>query len=148
MCLLFSFLTASVIFNLFSKGLHWILISYLGWVLVHYLNNFIVVFIATKVINETKHARITYNQVVNLLGISRNDLKDIESILIIVFEIEIDTKNFIARILNNKLEKAGRAISKVLIKQLVTFFNIQLLVEFLSFCLHAVRLGKVFIKKL
>lgn len=104
------------------------------------------VFIAIKVINETRHARIAYNQVINLLKISRNDLKDIEGILIIVFEIEIDTKNFIARLLNNKLEKTGKAISKVLTKQLVTFLDIQLLVGFLSFCLHAVRLGKVFIK--
>lgn len=51
-----------------------------------------------------------------MLGIPRNNLKNIESTLIIVFGIEIDTKNFIAKFLNNQLEKTVKAISKVLAK--------------------------------
>lgn len=51
-------------------------------------------------------------------------MKNAESILVIIFEIKIDTRNFIAKLLNNKLEKAVKADSKVLTKQLVIFFDI------------------------
>lgn len=68
-----------------------------------------------------------------MLKITKNDLKDVKDILIIIFGIEIDIKNFTARLPNDKLEKVVKAISKVLIKQLVIFFDIQLLIEFLSF---------------
>lgn len=71
--------------------------------------------------NQTKHARIAYNWVTNLLGILRNNLKDAKGTLVIVFKIEIDIKKFMVRLLNNKLEKAVKALSNVLAKQLVTF---------------------------
>lgn len=35
-CLSFGLSTALFIFNLFSEGLYWILVSYLRWSLVHY----------------------------------------------------------------------------------------------------------------
>lgn len=64
------------------------------------------------------------------------------------FGIEIDTKNFIARLPNEKLAKAVKATSKFLAKQLVTFLDIQSLVGFLSYCSQAVRLGRVFMRRL
>lgn len=66
--------------------------------------------------NQIKQARIIYNWMNNLLGIPRNNLKDIEGILIIVFKIKINTKNFIARLSNDKLEKVVKATNKVLTK--------------------------------
>lgn len=60
----------------------------------------------------------------NLLEISKNNLKNVKSTYIIVLQIEIDTKSFTARLLNDKLEKTVKATSKVLSKELVTFFNI------------------------
>lgn len=98
--------------------------------------------------NQTRQARIAYNWVTDLLGISRNDLKNAEGTQIIVFGIEIDTKSFTARLPDNKLEKAVKTTSKVLVKQLVTFLNIQSLVGFLSFCSQALRLGRVFMRRL
>lgn len=74
--------------------------------------------------NQTRHARIAYNWVTDLLGIPRNDLKDAEGTLVIVFRIEIDTRNIIARLPNDKLEKAVKVTSKVLAKQSVTFLKI------------------------
>ena len=43
---------------------------------------------------------------------------------VIVFGIEMDTRKFIAKLLDEKLEKAVKATSKVLAKQSVTFLNI------------------------
>lgn len=45
-----------------------------------------------------------------------NDLKNAKNIQILVFEIEIDIKNFIAKLPDNKLEKLVKANSKVLAK--------------------------------
>ena len=45
MCLLFGFLIALFIFNLFGKGLYSVLVFFLKWVLVHYMDNFVAVFI-------------------------------------------------------------------------------------------------------
>lgn len=79
---------------------------------------------AQTLTNQIKHACIVYNWVINLLGISRNDLKDIEDTLIIVFGIKIDTKSFIARFPVDKLEKAIKTTRKILAEQLVTFLDI------------------------
>lgn len=148
-CLLFCFSTASFIFNLFDNGLHWILVSYLGWVLVYYLDNFVAIFTAVQTLtNQKRHARIAYNWVTNLLGILRNDLKDIEGTLVIVFKIEIDIRKLIVRLPNNKLEKAVKVLSNILAKQFVTFPKIQSLVKFFSFCSQAMHLGRLFIRKL
>ena len=129
--------------------MHWILVSYLGWVLVHYLDDFVAVFtVAQASTNQTRHARIAYNWVTDLLGILRNNLKDAKGTLVIVFGIEIDTRNFTARLPNDKLEKAVKATNKVLVEQSVTFLDIQSLVGFLSFCFQAVHLGRVFMRRL
>lgn len=59
----------------------------------------------------------------NLLEIPRNNLNNIKDTLLIVFKIEIDTKIFIARFLNDKFEKSMKTISKVLAKQLLPFLT-------------------------
>lgn len=84
----------------------------------------------------------------DLLGIPRNDSKDAEGTQVIVFGIEIDTRSFTAKLPDEKLEKAVRATSKVLAEQSVTFLDIQFLVGFLSFCSQAVRLSRVFMRRL
>lgn len=55
----------------------------------------------------------------DLLGISRNNLKDVEGTQVIVFGIEIGTENFMARLLTDKLAKAIKAIGKTLVEQSV-----------------------------
>lgn len=84
---------------------------------------------------------------INLLKITKNNSKNSKKMQIIIFEIEIDTKNFIAKLPNQKLEKAVKAISKVLAKQLIIFLNIQSLIKFLFFCFQAMCLKSVFIQK-
>ena len=67
-----------------------------------------------------------------------------------VFEIEIDISMFTARLLQDKLvraiEKPGTALSNN--SNSIFYFNIQLLVGFLSFGFQAVHLERVFIRQL
>lgn len=85
--------------------------------LIYCLDNFVAVFIVGQTLtNLRKYAQISYNLVIDLVGIPKNNSKDIEATLVIVFRIEINTKSFTPRLLNDKLEKAVKAISKVLAK--------------------------------
>lgn len=148
-CSSFGLTTAPFSFNLFGEGSHWILVFFLRWVLVYYLDDFVAVFTAAEAAAyQTRQARQAYNWVTDLLGIPRNDSKDAEGRKVVFFGIEIDTKSFIARLPNEKLDKAIKATSKVLAEQSVTFLDIQSLVGFLSFCSQAVCLGRVFMRRL
>ncbi len=77
-----------------------------------------------------------------------NDSKDCQGEVVTVFRIEVDTSSFTARLPRDKLEKAILASSKVLSQEAVSYIDIQSLVGFLSFRSQAVRLGRVFMRKL
>lgn len=62
--------------------------------------------------------------------------------------IKIDTSTFIARLPAEKLDKAVKATAKILAEKSVSLLEIQSLVGFLSFCSQAVRLGRVFMRRL
>lgn len=89
-----------------------------------------------------------YVQLTNVLGILQNNSKNTQRIVVIVFGIEIDISCFIARLSKEKLEKTTKAIAKVLDQNSVRFIDLQLLNGFLLFCLQAVRLGRIFMRKL
>ncbi len=82
------------------------------------------------------------------MGIPRNEFKDGEKTQIMVFGIEIDTSTFIARLPAEKLDKAVKAIAKILAEKSVSLLKIQSLIEFLSFCFQAVCLDRVFMRRL
>ena len=146
---MFDLSTALFIFNLFGEGLHWILVSYLRWILVHYLDDFIAIFTATQATsNRMRREARAYVWVTDLLGIPRNDSKDREGTQITVFGIEVNTSSFTARLPPEKLEKAIKAMAKVLAEQSVSFLDIQALIGFLSFCSKVVRLGRAFMRRL
>ena len=50
----------------------------------------------------------------DLLNISKQDFKSCEETKVLVFDIEIDTTTFTARLPQNKLEKAIKKTGKVL----------------------------------
>ncbi len=89
-----------------------------------------------------------YIWLTDLLGDPRNDSKDCQGKVVRVFGIEVDTYSFTTRRSRNKLEKAILASSKVLSQKAVSYIGIQSLVGFLSFCFQAVRLGRVFMRRL
>ena len=135
-------------FNLFAEALHWIIASYLRWVLCHYLDNFVAIFKADASPERLEREANAYIWLTDLLGLPRNDSKDCQEAEVIFFGIEIDTSLFTARLPADKLEKAIRTTLKVLSEKAVSFIDIQSIVEFLSFCFQAVRLGRVFMRRL
>lgn len=109
-CLLFGLATAPFIFNLFAEALHWIIASFLRWVLCHYLDDFVAIFKAKDATSERLTTETeAYIQLTDLLDIPRNDSKDSQGTIVIVFGIEIDTSCFTARLPKEKLENAIRA---------------------------------------
>ncbi len=125
-CLSFSLSTAPLIFNLFGEGLHWILVSYLRLILVHYLDDFIAIFTTMQATsNRMRREARAYVWVTDLLGIPRNNSKDRKGTQITVFDIEVDTSSFTAKLPPEKLEKAIKAMAKVPAEQSVSFLDIQ-----------------------
>lgn len=89
-----------------------------------------------------------YIWLTDLLRIPRNDSREREGTLVIVFGIEVDKPDFTARLPRDKLEKDMIATVQILKESSVSFIDIQSLIEFISFCSQAVRLGRVFIRRL
>ena len=106
-CLPFGLCTAPFIFNLFAKGFHWILESYLHWSVDHYLDDFLAIILALKAIPATllQYNR-NYEQVTDLLGIPRQKSKNQSRTVIPVIVIEIDSTKFMARFPSEKIAKA------------------------------------------
>ncbi len=104
--------------------------------LCHYLDDFVAIFKAREATQKKMIAeKKAYIQLINLLGVPRNDSKDAQGTTVVVFGIEIDTSSFTARLPKEKLDKAIRATAKVLSQKSVSFIDMQSLVGFLSFCL-------------
>lgn len=149
-CLSFGLCTAPYLFNLFAEALHWMMVSYLHWSLVcHYLDDFIYVIPASEVSSVRLHLDIqAYDELMVLLGMPNNGSKEEQGTVVIVFGIEIDTENFIARLPSEKLEKVRKATSAALASASISLLDIRSLIGYLSFCAKAVRLGRVFMRKL
>lgn len=89
-----------------------------------------------------------YTWLTNLLEIPRSDSKDQIGTKLSVFGIKVDTARFIARLPRDKLERAIQKTGKVLADDSVSLLDIQSLVGFLFFCSQAVRLERVFMRRL
>ncbi len=148
-CLSFGLCTAPYLFNLFAEALHWMMVSYLHWSLVcHYLDDFIYVMPASEVSSVKLHLHIqAYDELMVLLGIPNNGSKEKQGTVVIVFGIEINTVNFIARLPSEKLEKYGKQ-QAILGSASISLLDIRSLIGDLSFCAKAVRLGRIFMRKL
>lgn len=113
------------------------------------MDDFIAIFKASEASTEQiKIEAKAYIWLTDLLVIPRNDPKDREGTEVVVFGIEVDTSSFTARLPKEKLTKAIEATSRILNEKSVSFLDMQSLVGFLSFCSQAVRLGRVFMRRL
>lgn len=149
-CLPFGLATASILFNLFGEAFHWILESYFQWTVGHYLDDFVSVFPSTTTTEQIEQQSSAYNWLTDILGIPRNESKNLEGSIIPILGIEVDTNSFTASLPQEKLDQAKVRTTKILtdLSDSVAFFDIQSLVGFLSFCSQAVRLGRVFMRRL
>ena len=83
-----------------------------------------------------------------MLGLLRNDTKNTQGTVVIVFGIEIYTSFFTAQLPKDKLEKAIKVTAKILNQKSISFINMQLRIGLFSFFSQAVRLGRVFTRRL
>jgi hypothetical protein len=147
-CLPFGLATAPFIFNLFAEGFHWMLESFLGWdASEHFLDDFIRV-ITQRGTLEVSKIVADYIVLTDILGIPRNDSKDMIGTKVTVLGIEIDTDEFVIRLPKEKLQQAIIRTATALSRATTTLFDIQSLTGFLSFCAQAVQLGWVFMRHL
>ncbi len=117
--------------------------------LCYYLDDFIAIFKVREAMSEKMTAENkTYIQLTNLLSILRNNSKNAQGLAVLVFDIKVDQSCFTTCLPKEKLDKATWAIAKVLNQKSVYFIDMQSLVGFLLFCLQAVRLGRVFMRRL
>ncbi len=126
--LLFGLATALFIFNFFAEALHWIIAFFLQFVLCHYLDNFVAIFRSDTSPERLVAEANAYIWLTDLFGLLRNDSKEYQSKVVIVFGIELDTSSFTARFPRDKLEKAILASSKVLSQKTVSNIDIQSLI--------------------
>ena len=149
-CLPFGLSTAPFLFNLFAEAFHWMIESHLHWKhLRHYLDDFISIIEAQLATPERLAANHEgYNALTDCLGIPRNDAKDCTGTVCTVLGIEIDTNTFEARLPKEKLDQAITATMEALMQQSISLHDAQSLTGFLSFCSQAVRLGRVFMRRL
>lgn len=123
--------------------------SMAGFGLQHYLNNFIAIFPAVEIPPERMNYEAkAYIWLTDIHGIPRNDSKDQMGTELSVFGIKVNTSIFTARLPKDKLERAIKSTAEVLANSSVSLLDLQLLVGFLSFCSQAVKLGRVFMKRL
>lgn len=151
-CLPFGLATAPFIFNLVAEALHWILISFPGIgveLLLHYLDDFIFVFSAGPDLPQrVAHFHDQYRCLTDFLGVPRNENKDCEGVVVTILGIEYDTRELVARVPQDKLEKAIIGTAAALARDSITLGEISSLIGFLGFCSKVVRLGKVYMRYL
>lgn len=142
----FGLRTAPFIFDLFAKGLNWILIN-AGWMAIHYLDNFLAVLCKVNG-DDTKAYEEFFARTCEILGFSINTKKNVTGTSAEFLGIEIDTIQMKARLPQNKLEKAQAWVCKILESWTISRSNLWSLFEFLSFACKVVIPGRAFLRRL
>jgi hypothetical protein len=143
-CLPFGLSSSPFLFNLFVEAIHWMIVSYLNWLnLRHYLDDFIGVFSSRNDFDP-----VTFDLLMSVLGVPIKSSKNLEGTIVPVFGIEVDINVFTARLPADKLARAIESTRLALLENSINLLEMQSLVGFLTFCSRAVRLGRVFMRRL
>ena len=142
----FGLRTAPFLFDLFAKGLNWILISVLGWsIILHYLNDFFA--ILSPFDDATAYAS-QFDQVCSDLGLSVNHTKDILGTIADFLGIEFDSVLMQARLPPDKLARARNTAKDLLNRPTISHQELESAVGFLSFTAKIVIPGRAFLRRL
>jgi hypothetical protein len=145
-CLPFRLSTAPAIFNLFAEAFYWILESWLLWTVLHYLDDFIrIIPAAQATLRFLAQLELDYHALTDLLGILENTKKDAFGTIVTTLGITLNTNNFQASLLAEKITKAIKLTAATLAKRCITLLEVQTIGGYLSWCLEVVRLGKVYL---
>lgn len=138
----FGLRTSPYLFDLFAKGLNWILIN-AGFRTLHYLDDFFAVLELNPLANEFEKF---FSALCKALGVNVNETKNICGTLAEYLGIEINTVAMEARLPEDKLLKAITWVKTTLQQTEVSRNELRLLLEFLSFAAKMVIPGRVFLQ--
>jgi hypothetical protein len=131
--------TAPFLFNLFAEGLHWILDYIYSQSLVHYLDDFLLV---------GGEDQSLFSHVCDYLGLEEKASKAMDGHVVDFTGIELDSELMIARLPQDKLDRATKAVQDTLRLGYTSFKALRSMLGFLSFCARVVPLGRPFLRKL
>ena len=142
----FGLRTSPMIFDLFAKGLHWILIAVLGWAIVlDYLDAFLAVLHPSQNPEAFNNA---LDVITGRLELRVNKKKDVSGTTAEFIGIEFDTLAMQARLSEEKLHKAKEAVDLLLHQRSFRHKDLESLVGFLSFASKVVPPGRTFLRRL
>lgn len=108
----FGLRTAPFVFDLFAKGLNWILVNS-GWQTIHYLDDFLAVLEGGNKTVADKY-ELFFRYVCSQLELTINEKKSARGALAEFLGIELDTERMEARLPLDKLLKAREWVAQVL----------------------------------
>ena len=141
----FGLRTAPKIFNLFSEAIHWIM-EFKGWDLCHYIDDFLMILPPDRSSDIVK-ASSDFSNACEAMGFTIETKKNIEGTLVDFLGLEIDTMAMEARLPMDKHHRAFEMVSQLIEEQSVSFYKLEKLLGFLSFCCAVVPLGRPFLRQ-
>jgi hypothetical protein len=142
----FGLRTSPFIFDLFSRGLKWILQHELGWTAVlHYLDDFLAVL--APHLDAAQYAA-DFDSLCTDLGFTVKHKKSYAGTRTDFLGLEIDTAAMEARLPSEKHAKALLLVRTYLRRRSITLLELQSLIGFLSFAAKVVPLGRPFLRRL
>jgi hypothetical protein len=142
----FGLRTSPFIFDLFSRGLNWILQHELGWTAVlHYLDDFLAVL--APHLDAAQYAE-DFDHLCDDLGFTVKHKKSYSGTCTDFLGLEIDTAAMEARLPSEKHAKALLLVRTYFRRRSITLLELQSLIGFLSFAAKVVPLGRPFLRRL
>jgi hypothetical protein len=142
----FGLRTSPFIFDLFSRGLNWILQHEFGWTAVlHYLDDFLAVL--APHLDAAQYAE-DFDRLCDDLGFTVKHKKSYSGTCTDFLGLEIDTAAMEARLPSEKHAKALLLVRTYLRRRSITLLELQSLIGFLSFAAKVVPLGRPFLRRL
>ena len=140
----FGLRTSPFLFDLFAKGLNWMLIR-AGYDVMHYLDDFLGIFD-----NWTSALRYSHDfgNICNDLGLLIKAEKDRIGHILDFLGIELDTILMQARLPEDKLQKAKDLVKSALSKTSISKEELDSLIGFLCFAAKVVVPGRAFLRRL
>ena len=146
----FGLRTAPFLFDLFAKGLHWVMaanpkFAVPGFAILHYLDDFLAIGPQSA---DALAFDCSFASACQELGFRIKTEKSTTGMLADFCGLEIDTHAMQARLPLPKLEKARNLVASTIRQRSLTLVELQSLVGFLSFCTKVVPTGRVFLRRL
>ena len=141
----FGLRTSPFIFDLFAKGIHWLLIKDSWKNTLHYLDDFFAI-LASDV--EAKLYEAFFFYLCRELGVKIKDEKSLRATIAEFLGIELGSTAMEARLPPAKLKKAQDWVKKALTQRTITREDLQSLLGFLSFAAKVVVPGRAFLRRL